>query len=435
MFFREGGKLRAISSTFIPQASGGCKRDRAPEKKGPAVASPTGNRLFQSTNRASLRDRTRLAAEDDAGPEFSTCHREPQAAVMAGVCLSVSTNIKKIERCTTMNSTPPFSPSDRPRLRLVEELYVQADAARRAGRHLASNNYLRRAAGALGGSHQGWAAWALTQEARNKLHLHDNGGALQCVAAALAEVCGREEQAECAQVVGIVHKRRARDAWKRGEIGAAREYLAQALEHFERAYDLAPVHSHLLSLNAEQNVVYALGLKAAMEGKSREVNPGLLSRAVVLEYHARQWMCDAERNELTGLCMGVDLALGAGLRLREALDLVDYGREHGTVACARVLGHGERFWAKLILQAIDRSAVRPEVVVRALTLGAKTLLRQERADEIRDLLEKYALKLQFWLIELQSESQLETAVSANARQLIVACVRAGGFPPERLKRR
>lgn len=317
----------------------------------------------------------------------------------------------------------------RPGLHFLSRVLTESENQLQAGRHFASLATLQRVSPSVAGDDaELWSGWALVKIARNKLHMYQEAEANQCLSGVPAALrrAHPELDSKCFAISALMKKRAAYKLWKEGDEFAASAKLTQAVEDFHLAEVTAAVaEKPLLELNARLNIVYCMGMDSAIRRRSREDNPELVAQAMELEHQIRQWSPPATRDDVTGLAIICDLALGVGLSTADVFDLEMANAK--SEARLNVLGGDGHTWPELMLAAVRTSRVRPEVSARGLILGAKALLTSTERDMNTELFSAYAIRMQAALLDIQAESQRETLVTRALRRDLQACAAAAGL--------
>ncbi len=293
----------------------------------------------------------------------------------------------------------------------------QAHALRRAGRHGQAISRLDEAMRSSLQHDEVFAGMALALKARSQVHLMDDAGATLTISLvpALVRRLNPKVDAYCQIVSGLVHRRRAYRSWKAGSPDL--DNLHAAIDCFSQARRAAESGlEHRLAFVAELNQLYTLGLQAAIAGRSRGENPGLLVAAIQAEASARSKTPMEDATNVAGLTVIADLAIGAGLQPTDLASLSDvpaYRR-----ACRAIFRDAPRSWPHELLRAATAANVPVEQKARALVLGSKRLTRSnERAAE-DDLRRAYLVHLTDCDCTLPGSVIGENAKRRSTRELV-----------------
>jgi len=241
-----------------------------------------------------------------------------------------------------------------------------------------------------------WLGLVFAATARNKLHLHDDQGALSCLAKIPQDLLRANPKiaAERHTIAGILERRGSYRAWKAGDLNGALLKADTSIHSFQLAEQISLLGlEDRLRYNAVLNRVYAQGLRLAIQNRTTaESNGALVCEAMIAEAKSRDYTPKIFQNHLTGLTVIADLAIGADIELGKISSLSSES-EYQT-ACRKIIGLQERhFWADLLLHEVKyASNVNPETLSRALILGSKSLLTDGRRN-VDSLLSSYALHL------------------------------------------
>jgi len=262
-----------------------------------------------------------------------------------------------------------------------------------------------------------FAGMALALKARSQVHLMDDAGAtltLSLVPAAVRRLNPTVE-AYCQIVAGLVHRRRAYRSWKAGSPNPG--VLRAAIDCFARARRAAENGiEHRLAFVAELNQLYAMGLEAAIAGRSRHENPRLLVAAIQAEANARRKTPMEDAANVAGLTIIADLAIGAALQPAELFDLSDAPAFRQ--ACLAIFRADPASWPHELLRAATAANVPFEQKARALVLGSRCLTRVDQAAVDEDLLHGYLVHMTDCECALPKGIAGATSESCSVQQLV-----------------
>lgn len=327
------------------------------------------------------------------------------------------------------NSQQLYSLNSRPKFRILARTISDAERALQGGAHLQSMNLADR----LALEHRGddvATSIALAIHARNRLHVDDNAGAMQCLMQIRSDTRAASAylDGQCFMVAALLQKRAARTLWKEGKIPEACAALKQSISACEAAEQMGVFACHHLSrLNSRLNRIYAEGLLAAINGESQKENPRLMAEAIVLEQEIRMSTPPNARDDLPGLTIIADLARGAGLSL--AASTVISSEEQFEVARRNIFIANLNSWPDLLLEAVRQTdinnrmreiPVRPEIVARALVLGSRILLDSDSSVVQAGIATAFQVRLIHTLLQIQRETQAERPITHLIRTAIKA---------------
>ncbi len=270
-------------------------------------------------------------------------------------------------------------------------MLAQAHTLRRAGLHGEAISCLDEAMRSALQHDEVFAGMALALKARSQVHLMDDAGATLTISLVPAAVrrLNPKVDAYCQIVCGLVYRRRAYRSWKAGSpdlgiLHAAMDCFAQARRAAESGIE------HRLAFVAELNQLYAIGLEAAIAGRSHHENPQLLVAAIHAEASARGKTPMEDAANVAGLTIIADLAIGAGLQPAELFHLSDASAFRQ--ACLAIFRAEPKSWPHELLRAATAANVPFEQKARALVLGSRCLTRlNQTADE--ELVRAYLVHL------------------------------------------
>lgn len=218
--------------------------------------------------------------------------------------------------------------------------------------------------------------------ARNKLHMRDEAGAVQYLTQIPASQIAANPQIEAEHhaVSGLLKRREAYSKWKASDTAAAIATADQAMACFQAAKeksllaDDSRLH-HATTVSA----LYTACLLLAIRERPADCYLEHVVEAVVAEATSRRHTSEEERNDLTGLTLIADMALGAKVSPGQLVDYMGDGPHRA--ACRRVLRDWNQSWPQLLLREVQLAPVdaNPDFPTRALLLGAKILLDEPRA--------------------------------------------------------
>lgn len=297
-----------------------------------------------------------------------------------------------------------------------------ADAHTRRGQYSEALDVLKGADAALSAEHpEYWLGMVCVASARNKLHMQDDKGAadfLGLISKSL-RAANPKIDAECQTVTGILCRRAAHRLWKNGNSEQALPKIHNAVAAFDLAERSAQIAlEERLQHNAVLNRLYAQGLLFAVQGKAMN-NSGLLVEAVVAEARSRQSTPPNVKDDLAGLIIVADLAMGAHIALDQVRSLSD--KAEFLSSWNIINSNRSTSWPELILNHVRSTSIcKPDVLARALLLGIKML---KRADHEADgLLIGYAVQLHICYLSLK-DMPLQGGLAGRVKEAVF------GFPP------
>lgn len=321
---------------------------------------------------------------------------------------------------------------------LVTSALFESERQLQEGRYhasLATLDRLRHAGALLG--QELWTGLAMTKAARNRLHLEDPAGAVECLSGIPRHLLDFSPllATQFETVRGLLARREAYALWKRSDVDEAVRLLSDALQAFRAAQLHAALGEHgFEGANAKLNELYCQGLGAAIEGRSAQANPTLVRQAILAEVEVREWSSPKLRCDIAGLTIIADLAFGARLTSDDVRATSTSTNE--LVACNKILGTEESSWPGLLLSAARETTTKPAQKARGLVLGATILVSGSSSPIASALVSAYLVHLQDALLLLQPEIQRETGCTHRVRRAIAELSKAGGvrFPGRRVFR-
>jgi hypothetical protein len=288
----------------------------------------------------------------------------------------------------------------------LESVLETAEAQTRVGHYFDAIKILENYTVPTPLSSDHWFGLVLTSTARNKLHVQDNQGALDCINRISNELkhANPKVAAECHLVEGMLARRQSHHSWKSGDATLAESQARLSINSFLAAEQSARrgLEDRLI-FNAILNRIYAEGLLAAICSQSIIKNRELIVSAISAEAGSRDYTPQILKDNIPGLIIIADLALGANIKLPDVFLLskdVNFFLD-----CRKVLGNqGRTYWADLLLNEIKYAKnLTPEMRARALVLGSKFLLLDaEYGIELEKLMLTYLTYLRYCYKDLKS---------------------------------
>jgi hypothetical protein len=236
--------------------------------------------------------------------------------------------------------------------------------------------------------------------ARTKLHLQDDLAA-RCALNNVPSFLSASNpliDSDIRTINGILLKREAHRAWKSGNILDALNKARDAITEFRNAETSAAdadKEGNRLKFCARLNLLHCEGLEGAMLGKTADHFRTLTVGAVIAEGNSRDWSPPKAADNLTGLVIIADLAIGAKLGLSHMDELSDDPNYH--TAYQMIFNQHDvsatRCWPAFLLQQVNNNHhLCQDTLARTILLGAKILFDDEYHHD-NELLSRYAYKL------------------------------------------
>lgn len=263
----------------------------------------------------------------------------------------------------------------------------------------------------------------LVREARIKLNLDDQAGALQCISLVTPEIRTRSAKIDASlhSTQGFLYRRHAFAAKSMGNIDLASQAMNNAIESFGDAVSAASFEGlEALSLNNQLNIVYSKGFIAHGNGASRLANSSLVQAAVCIEAELVWVTPPRDRSRFPGHTMIADLAVGAGLTPADVVCLqspeLTQSRSIPFAAACQSLGLDKGLsWPAMILEGVKLEGYKgagyepqfsKRLHVQALKLGGKLVAGMSFSFEKRQLWHAYLAHAERAMAEFKSAGDL-----------------------------
>lgn len=308
----------------------------------------------------------------------------------------------------------------------VASLLDEADRLRRFGMHAEALQRLDELQRLATSRHDSiWQARGLIERARNLVKLGDDPGAWIAVSGVPHEVLAMHPGIACSAAIirGILNRRSAHEAWKRGD--DASSMLAAAFASLREAVAAAQIDLDQRKLcDAKVNFIWVQGLEAAVKGESEISNPGLIQALLPIQRAARAFTAPVDRDDAADLTIVADLAAGCGMEVADVFNI--RGGADFSVACLDLLQTRSRTWTELLL-GLTRTGRSPKAsLARALILGSRFLVAEFSPGKVQ-----CAYSYQVALLSLHLDFQLgnpRLAADVGAAMSRVAAI-SGIAPP------